>query len=219
MRIAPKILRIVLLAVAISSSYSAEAQQNKHRTYEGSRDDFWRDIYPDRSSAEKPNSELYCERQFHRNNTKLSLEHAYPANWMVAAKQCGTRDKCRIERDDFGYIEADFHNLFPALQSANAARSNNLFGLLGENAPRPIANCLLKVDTQANVAEPRSIVRGNLARAIFYIAHTYELPIDRKMFSVLIEWHRIDPVTRDERAIHDCVAESQEILNGSSPGI
>jgi endonuclease I len=213
MSIVPRVLWIFVLAASITLTYSAEAQQTKHRTYDGSRDNYWREIYPDRSAEEKPYSELYCERQFRKKTAPLTLEHAYPANWMVAAKQCGTRDRCRSEHDDFGYIEADFHNLFPAVEPANRARSNNLFGILGEDAPRPVRNCPLKVDTQANIAEPRAVVRGNLARAIFYIAHTYELPIDRGMFPILIEWHRRDPVTRDERAIHDRVTLSQETTN------
>lgn len=210
----------IVLAAAIAASLApgADAQQTKHSTYRAANLAYWDEIYPPAAAGAPDYSELYCERKFRKKNSSLDLEHGYPANWMASARQCGSRADCRSNDNGFGYIEADFHNLFPAYDVANRARSSNLFGLLPDDAPRPIANCPLKVDKGANIAEPRKIVRGNLARAIFYIAYTYDLPIDREMLPHLVDWHRADPVTRDERRIHDRMSRVQGTTNGFVTG-
>lgn len=209
---------IVLATITAVIAPSVNAQQSKHPKYTTARDVFWKEIYPATPANALEYSELYCEQKFRKKNNSLDLEHAYPAGWMTGPKQCGTRSQCQANNEEFGYIEADFHNLFPANDVANRARSNNLFGPLGDNAPRPVAHCPLKVDKVANIAEPRKLVRGNLARAIFYIAYTYDLPIDRAMLPHLIEWHRTDPVTRDERRIHDRISNIQKTTNGFVTG-
>jgi endonuclease I len=209
---------ILLAAITAAVAPGADAQQTKHSTYRAANAAYWDEIYPPAASGAPDYSELYCERKFRRKNDSLDLEHAYPAGWMAGARQCGSRRDCQSSDEGFGYIEADFHNLFPAYDVANRERSSNLFGPLGDDAPRPITNCPLKVDKIANIAEPRKIVRGNLARAIFYIAYTYDLPVDRAMLPHLIEWHRADPVTRDERRIHDRMSRVQETTNGFVTG-
>lgn len=46
----------------------------------------------------------------------LTLEHAYPAQWMADALNCGNTDTCGSHSDDniqtcFNHAEADMHNL------------------------------------------------------------------------------------------------------------
>jgi len=65
-------------------------------------------------------------------------------------------------------MEADLHNLYPALASINRARSNYVFGEIpGE--PREFGDCDFERDRDRRVAEPRPIAHGNVARAIFYM--------------------------------------------------
>jgi endonuclease I len=204
---------VILATIACLFDSGAQSEQTKHSTYDKARSVYWAEIYPPLASGSAEYSELYCAQKFRKNNPNLTLEHAYPAGWIAGARKCGTRKECQDNDEKFGFIEADFQNLFPAGRRANIARSNNLYGELPDSAFRPIANCPLKVDTDANIAEPRAIVRGNVARAIFYMAVTYDLPIDRTMLPVLLEWHRADPVTKDERRLHDLKGAAQETTN------
>lgn len=209
-----KRVAIVLLAsIACLFDFGAQAEQKTHSTYDKARSVYWAEIYPPLALGFAEYSELYCAKKFRKNNANLTLEHAYPAAWMAAARQCGTRKECQDNDPGFGFIEADFQNLFPADRKANTARSNNLYGVLESSAPQPVPNCPLKVDTEANIADPRAIVRGNVARAIFYMSVIYDLPIDRTMLPVLLAWHRADPVTKDERRLHDLKGAAQETTN------
>ncbi len=61
---------------------------------------------------------LYCGEPF-RDRSGLSVEHIYPASWMAEHLGCGSRKQCRQNSERFNYMEADLHNLYPALPSIN----------------------------------------------------------------------------------------------------
>ncbi len=87
------------------------------------------------------------------------VEHIYPASWMAEHLGCGSRKQCRDNSERFNRMEADMHNLYPALASINQARSNYQFGMI-EGEVKEFGECDFERDTSDKIAEPRPIARG-----------------------------------------------------------
>ena len=123
------------------------------------------------------------------------------------------------DSDDFNFMEADLHNLYPARDWINQARSNFPFALIpGEQHIEQ--GCNMEVDKDAKKVEPRPRTRGNIARANFYMHHTYGLPIDapsgkykRTMKSLPIRWHWADPPSEHEQRRNDAIERIQRTRN------
>ena len=95
-------------------------------------------------------------------------------------------------------IEADLHNLTPAVGELNGDRSNTPYGIV-EGEPRLYGECNFEIGGKPRVTEPREEVRGDAARIWLYMADTYKIKLSdtqRKMFE---EWSAADPVDDWER--------------------
>lgn len=114
---------------------------------------------------------------------------------------------------------ADVHNLRPSDQTINRRRSNMWFGDAGKDAtldPEAPANSYSK---SKDLWEPRDEVKGDVARAVFYMALRYqnanenEAKTPLKMNDInqivhntfgdahdLAKWHQLDPP--DEKEFH-----------------
>lgn len=209
------LLRVVL---ALLASFPVLADQVVIQDYEEARDrHFYRTLYPDGGQT------IYCEANF-TGRGGLNVEHVYPASWMKETAGCSrftSRNECRRTSDRFNLMEADLHNLYPALASVNQARSNYLFAIIGDDDPdedwpedrAPGGDCDFEIDRDADTVEPRPGSRGEVARAIFYIAFEYGAPIDEQMSALLLDWHNADPVSDEERRRNDVIEQIQNTRN------
>lgn len=166
---------------------------------------FYKELYPHGGWT------LYCGVRW-KTKEGLNIEHVYPASWMGKHLKCGTRKKCRKTSRDFNYMEADLHNLYPALGPVNKARSNYKFAIL-PMAPKPFKTCPFKLDKKKRLAEPRRRARGNIARAVSYMSKEYGLPIPESLKGLLRSWHREDPVSPHERRRNDAIERLQGTRN------
>jgi len=90
------------------------------------------------------------------------------------------------------------HNLYPAQANINKARGSRAFGMVpGE--PRRFRQCDFEIHPQKHRVEPRPEVRGNIARAVFYMHATYDLKLFPQQAKLLKQWHRQDPPDREEQ--------------------
>ena len=62
----------------------------------------------------------------------------------------------------------DLHNLFPAVGEVNGDRSNFNWGMV-EGNKREYGACPMEVDESIRRAEPPDVVKGNVARVMFYM--------------------------------------------------
>ena len=133
----------------------------------------------------------------------ISQEHVFP----------------RSRGTDGNAAEFDLHHLFPAKQTVNAARSNDPFRALSDAAPSTWYRDGVTTSTRpadpdswsqssGGAFEPRAGVRGDVARAMFYVAAVYGAEVDVAWFEgqvgTLLAWHETEPateadVTRSER--------------------
>ena len=132
---------------------------------------------------------------------RTEWEHIVPASNFGRARQCwqdGGRKNCNRTDPVFNAMEADLHNLSPAIGEVNADRSNYRFGVLPGTALQHGA-CDFRVDFSQRVAEPRDPVKGMLARIYFYMHDRYDLPMSEQQQRLLMAWDKQFPVSEWEK--------------------
>ncbi|SCA55912.1 DNA-specific endonuclease I [Candidatus Terasakiella magnetica] len=131
--------------------------------------------------------------------TRIEWEHVMPAYWFGHQRQCwqdGGRKACKKD-PEFSKMEADLHNLVPAIGELNGDRSNYRFTML-EGEPRKYGKCDFEVNFKAKKAEPAPEVRGDIARIYFYMAEQYGLKLSKQQKKLLKAWDKSDPVSAYE---------------------
>ncbi|RRJ82656.1 endonuclease [Aestuariirhabdus litorea] len=152
----------------------------------------------------------YQVRKQPRRAERIEWEHVVPAWTLGHQRQCwqeGGRKGCRQD-PVFNRMEADLHNLVPAIGEINGDRSNFRFSLLGPS-PQRYGRCDFKVDFKARKVEPPEAVRGEIARISLYMHQKYGLSMSPAQRRLLEEWHRRYPVSDWERTRNQRVAARQ----------
>lgn len=200
-------LRSALAICALLTVASASlAEQQRIPDYDAARGLFWRSLYSQGGET------LYCGEQFGNNRRGLNVEHVFPMSWVTRELRCGKRNQCRRRSERFNRIEADLHNLFPARRDINDARRSYRFAEIPGEVRR-FGSCDFEIDERQRTIEPRPASRGEIARAMFYMRDTYDLPIFRKQTELLLRWHRDDPSSDEERRRNDVIEKLQGTRN------
>ncbi len=172
--------------------------------YDTARPLFWSKLYPQGGET------LYCGTKFSgRRGRKFNVEHVFPMSWVIRELKCGTRTQCRKSSQTFNKIEADMHNLFPSLKYINDARGSFRYGMIPGEKRQFGKKCDFEVNFRRRVVEPRKAVRGDIARAMFYMKDTYGMVIFRKQGNLLLNWHEADPPSRFEKRRNDKIEKIQ----------
>ena len=191
----------MLVLLAACDQAPTQMAQKGHSSfiadYQTARSVLWRSLYPDGGHT------LYCSQQFEGGYHKgIIVEHVFPMSWVTNALACGTRIQCRNNSDIFNQIEADLHNLYPARSDVNQDRSSFRFGEVAGEARHYGHSCDFEVSERTRTAEPAPAVRGQVARAMFYMAYKYRdqgLIIFASQGRLLNLWHQTDPPGEPER--------------------
>lgn len=167
---------------------------------------FWRTLYPDGGVG------LYCGQRFAAYDRDYNIEHLYPMSWVTKALRCGDRQACRRNSALFNRIESDMHNMYPARRDLNRARAAYPFReIRGEQHVE--RGCDFEIDHRARVVEPRPAVRGEIARAMLYLAERYDLTLYERQRRMLLAWHEADPPDAAERRRNRAIAALQGEAN------
>lgn len=192
---------IVLMALGLALIGGCQPREGVVATaipdYQTARKIFWSKVYP--GSAET----LYCGDMMDSDDrTGFNVEHVFPMSWVTNALSCGTRAQCRSSSQQFNIIEGDLHNLYPARSTVNSARRSYRFGEVHGESRAFGQACDFEVNDRARVAEPRPAMRGEIARAMFYMAYQYRdqgLTIFARSGNILQQWHADDPPDEREK--------------------
>ena len=142
----------------------------------------------------------YKPRKNEARGKALEWEHVMPAFYFGHTRACWTKghEKCvskagkpfkgreccgRVDAT-FKHIEADLHNLTPAVGELNGDRSNLPYGI-ADGEPREYGACDFEIGGKPRVTEPPDNVRGDAARIWLYMSETYKIKLtaaQRKMF-------------------------------------
>jgi len=146
---------------------------------------------------------------------RIEWEHVLPASFMGNGLACwgkgrgqfdqcvrsnrkliSGRDCCQKVNKTFKRAHNDLVNLVPVIGEINANRSDHRYGIV-EGETRKYGMCDFEFEN--NVAEPRMIVRGNIARIQLYLLEKYGSDLgfsfDADRLNMLHEWSDIDPVS------------------------
>ena len=132
---------------------------------------------------------------------RIEWEHIVPASLFGKTLKCwaeGGRKACRKD-PSFKAMEADLHNLVPAIGEINGDRSNFIFSeIMGEE--RVYGNCDFEINFPKRLVEPRIGVRGDIARAYFYMSEQYGLDLTLEQLELFETWAEQDPPDKFEKA-------------------
>ncbi len=202
---------LVLLLVVLYAGYAQEpespTQAGDVSTYREARPLFWSKLYP------RGGETLYCGKRFSsRHGKKINIEHVFPMSWVTKTLHCGDRNKCRRTSRRFNRIEADMHNMYPALAKVNKTRSAMAYDLI-KGEKYYYQECDFEVDFHKRKVEPTPSARGKIARAMLYMADTYNLKLFSKQKKLLLKWHRANPPTKEEKSRNRRIKEIQGSAN------
>ena len=209
----PRVIDLAFILLAMISLQACAQEQLKSTTsskvvdYETARKLFWQELYPGGGET------LYCGRPFLPTARKgFNIEHVFPMSWASNGLNCGKRKQCRASSDIFNIIEADLHNLFPSRTDINRARDSFKFAEIDGEKRNFGRECDFEINARNRVAEPRPEARGDIARAMFYMATEYReqgLELFRRQALLLAEWHRADPPSKQEQRRNDRIEQVQ----------
>lgn len=144
----------------------------------------------------------FTYRKSKSRSERIEWEHIVPA-WhfghQLKCWQDGGRLHCRQSNEKFRQMEADMHNLVPAIGEINGDRSNFSYGMVS-GEPRAYGDPVnMEIDFKARTAEPPESAQGDIARTYFYMAERYNLQISNQQKQLFIAWNNLDPVDSWER--------------------
>ncbi|MGH1542085.1 MAG: endonuclease I family protein [Arenicella sp.] len=193
------VLCTITVIVACDSTQAIE-------DYRSARTIFWERLYPGGHT-------LYCHKKFTSFwHEGINVEHVFPMSWVKNALSCGSRDQCRKSSKLFNRIEADLHNLYPAISHLNYERQSYRFGIIPGEKRRYGQQCDFEVDKRMRVVEPREAVRGDVARAMLYMERRYKqqgLKLFKKQAALLLKWHYQDPPDKEEQRRNTMIEKLQ----------
>jgi len=145
-----------------------------------------------------------CGFQYRKNPkraNRIEWEHIVPAWYFGHNLKCwkkGGRKECRETNAKFKQMEADMHNLVPAIGEINGDRSNYPYGnIRGEK--RVYGKVDMEIEASKRLAEPKRSILGDIARIYFYMHDKYNMYISPEDAKKLIKWNNQDPVSRWEK--------------------
>ena len=155
-----------------------------------------------------------CGFHYRKNKNRserIEWEHIVPA-WHFGHQlhcwQNGGRMTCRQTNSKFKQMEADMHNLVPAIGEINGDRSNFRYAMI-EGEKRLYGKVDMEIMFSKKKAEPKADIRGDIARTYFYMRDRYGLRISKTQEKMLIAWNNLDPVNRWEKKKNQMVKELQ----------
>jgi len=145
-----------------------------------------------------------CDFKYRKNKNRserIEWEHIVPA-WhfghQLRCWQNGGRMNCRQTNTKFKQMEADMHNLVPAIGEINGDRSNYKFAMI-EGEERVYGKVDMEILFSGKKAEPMPDIYGDIARTYFYMRKRYGLRLSKSQEKMLIAWNNLDPVSPWEK--------------------
>jgi deoxyribonuclease-1 len=149
----------------------------------------------------------YQVRKQQRRASRIEWEHVVPAWQFGHQRQCwqnGGRKNCSKNDKPFRLMEADLHNLTPAIGEVNGDRSNYNFSQWNGIDGVSYGACEMQVNFKQRRVMPPARARGAIARTYLYMAQQYGFRLSKQQQNLMQAWNNSYPVstwecTRDAR--------------------
>ena len=142
------------------------------------------------------NSCGYQVRKQQKRANRIEWEHIVPAWQFGHQLQCwkdGGRKNC-AKNTTFKSMEADLHNLVPAIGEVNGDRSNYNFSQWN-GEPTQYGQCQMIVDFKQRKVQPPLNSRGAIARAYLYMFQRYNMRFSKQQKRLMQAWHHSQPAS------------------------
>ncbi|MBT1444237.1 endonuclease [Shewanella sp. JM162201] len=142
---------------------------------------------------------------------RIEWEHIVPAWEFGHQRQCWQQDGrkgCAKTDPVFVKMEADLHNLVPAIGEVNGDRSNFRFSQWNASASQ-YGLCDMAIDFKGRRAQPPAHTRGQIARSYLYMQQTYGLRIASAQLKLFQAWDKSYPVDTIECQRDALIAQRQ----------
>ncbi len=161
-----------------------------------------------------------CGYQVRKQETRanrIEWEHVMPAWEMGHQRQCwretvngkrGGRKNCGRTDLVFREMEADLHNLVPAIGEVNSDRSNYRFNQW-KAEPSQYGQCQVKTDFKQRRFEPADLQKGAVARIYFYMRDEYAVRLSKQQTQLFNAWNKQYPVDDWECSRDELIYQAQ----------
>ena len=180
----------ISVGILASFSVTADGQTKIDDPKKAMKDIFWDDLYSNGGES------FFCNQPFEGKTRRITAGHIYNTQRIIDHYDCGTKSRCRRSNTDYKYAASDLHNIYPISPRVELNRRSSRYAELPNNKDQfPNLNCSYKSYFQT--VEPADEIKGNIARIIFYMHDSYDLPILDGV-QMLMEWNESDPVDQQE---------------------
>jgi len=161
-----------------------------------------------------PRNKYYKSGEINTRAQRVEWEHVMPAHNFGKHLPCwrdGGRKACRKDKT-FKIMEADMHNLVPAIGEVNGDRSNYRYGANKPNA-KQYENCQFEVDFKAKRVFVKEDIKGDIARTYFYMSDRYNVKLSKQERKMMEAWDKEDPISKWERIKNKRIEKIQGNIN------
>ena len=175
-----------------------------------------------------PRNERTKKGKVNERARRIEWEHLIPAEnfgrqfscWRDGDSKCtNTKGKafkgrkcCEKVNKQYKIMQADMHNLFPAVGELNADRSNFRFDF--ELASKgQYGECKFNVDFKARRTKVREEIRGVIARDYLYFNKQYNMKLSKQELKKYEAWNKQYPADEWEIERNKRIAKKQGNLN------
>ncbi len=135
------------------------------------------------------------------DNNIVNVEHAWPQSHFT-------------NQFPKSFQKADLHILFPTMSYINSIRGNFPFGEVLTAKLEPCTQATLGINSAGEqVFEPDDIIKGDMARAIFYFSVRYKVKVDKNQEAALRRWHQLDSPDAREIELNEKIFDIQKNRN------
>lgn len=143
---------------------------------------------------------------------RVEWEHIMPAENFGRQLKCwkdGGRKNCKKD-EKFSTMEADMHNLVPAIGEINADRSNYRYNW-GDPTKYNYGKCPFEVDSKKVYVGSEQ--RGFIARAYLYMADRYNIKLSEGQQILMDSWNSLYPPSDWELIRHNRIQQLTNTTN------
>ncbi|MFA9374159.1 MAG: endonuclease [Poseidonibacter sp.] len=161
-----------------------------------------------------PRKEFYKSGKPNTRATRVEWEHVMPAHNFGKHLQCwkdGGRKACSKDRT-FKTMEADMHNLVPAIGEVNGDRSNYRYAA-NKVTIGQYGKCEVQVNFKDKRAYVKDDIKGDISRIYFYMSDKYNVRLSKQERRMMEAWNKLDPISEWERIKNKRVEKLQGNAN------
>ena len=207
---------LLLTALLFSTNISfSNSKKELRKIYQGHQTTIYCDCkynYQDKknmidrkSCGYKPRNERTKKGNINQRARRIEWEHLIPAEnfgrqfscWRDGDTQCVSKNgkkykgsKCCTKiNKKYKLMQADMHNLFPAVGELNADRSNFRFDFTIAK-PEYYGECTFNVDFKKRRVKVREEIRGVIARDYLYFNKHYKIKLSKQELKKFTVWNK-----------------------------